>query len=210
MRRPHHESRQTWHSAQSPRIVPAPFAPSDLLHARDERHTRDGGSPVVPIELACARRRRVATSTNRSGFLPEQFAEVWSPLEGVEFVNLAHGARVGASAPFGVQQIWRCVPDRPATLVAGPRRHLDTLSRPSRRKAWAFPRFVIAPTYYDWRYRWRVSAERRSIRAFSVPPGVRQRSVGAGQGESASRRALGSAMKRKRGEHHWYSPRNHY
>ena len=84
----------------SPTDVPPPFAPHALLSAR-ARHLADVAH--VGHESGDARRHRVGvcwTSTaanlnKQLRFSAEQFAEVWAPLDGVEFVNLTHEARVG-------------------------------------------------------------------------------------------------------------------
>jgi hypothetical protein len=71
----------------TPVDVPVPFAPTALLRARATHVAGDRGDDS---------RRRVgvcwtsaAANLNKQlRFLPEQFAKIWSPLDGVEFVNL--------------------------------------------------------------------------------------------------------------------------
>lgn len=136
----------------TPADVPAPFAPSVLLRARAER---------VGDDRVDGHRRRVGvcwTSTaanlnKQLRFSPEQFAEIWSPLDGVEFVNLTHGARVGASAPFGVRQFADIYETGELLASLDFVVTVDTLVA-HLAGSLGVPTIVIAPTYYDWRYRW--------------------------------------------------------
>jgi hypothetical protein len=86
-------------------------------------------------------------------FSPEQFAEIWSPLDDVEFVNLTHGARVGATAPFGVQRFADVYETGELLATLDVVVTVDTLVA-HLAGSLGIPTIVIAPTYYDWRYRW--------------------------------------------------------
>jgi len=142
------------HFAQcaTPADVPAPFAPSALLRARARR---------VAGDKADRGRHRVGvcwTSTaanlnKQMRFSPEQFGEVWSPLDGVEFVNLTHEARVGATAPFGVRRFADVYETGELMATLDLVITVDT-SVAHLAGSLGIPTIVIAPTYYDWRYRW--------------------------------------------------------
>jgi hypothetical protein len=86
-------------------------------------------------------------------FSAEQFAEVWAPLEGVEFVNLTHDARVGASAPFGVRRFADVYSTGELLTSLDLVITVDTLVA-HLGGSLGIPTIVIAPTYHDWRYRW--------------------------------------------------------
>lgn len=136
----------------SPADVPAPFAPGALLEAR-ARH--------VAGERVETRRKRVGVCWTSSGanlnkklrFLPEQFAEVWAPLDGAEFVNLTHDARVGANAPFDVRRFADVYETGQVLASLDLVVTVDTLVA-HLAGSLGVPTIVIAPTYYDWRYRW--------------------------------------------------------
>lgn len=141
------------HLAQcaTPSDVPAPFAPRALLDARVRRVSGDAGN----------QHRRVGVCWTSTGanlnkqlrFSPEQFANIWSPLEGVEFVNLAHDARVGASAPFGIRRFADVYETGEVLATLDLVVTVDTLAA-HLAGSLGIPTVVIAPTYYDWRYRW--------------------------------------------------------
>jgi hypothetical protein len=140
------------HLAQcaSPADVPAPFAPSALLRSRARR-----------VGAGDDDRRRVGVCWTSTGanlnkqlrFSAEQFAEVWSPIDGVEFVNLAHGARVGMNAPFGVRRVADVYETGELMTMLDLVVTVDTVVA-HLAGSLGIPTLVIAPTYYDWRYRW--------------------------------------------------------
>ena len=142
------------HLAQcaTPADVPAPFAPTDLLRKRANHVAR---------ERVEGNRRRVGVCWTSTGgnlnkqmrFSAEQFEEIWAPLEGAEFVNLAHDARVGAGAPFGVRRFADVYETGELLASLDVVVTVDTLVA-HLAGSLGIPTLVIAPTYYDWRYRW--------------------------------------------------------
>ena len=136
----------------TPAELRAPFAPSSLLGARARRAGGDkvGGDG---LRVGVCWTSTAANLNKQRRFSPEQFAEIWSPVDGVEFVNLTHEARVGAGAPFGVRR-FSDVYDTGELLTS-----LDVVVTVDTLVAHlagslGIPTIVIAPTYYDWRYRW--------------------------------------------------------
>ncbi|MGH7668330.1 MAG: hypothetical protein ACRENQ_02460 [Gemmatimonadaceae bacterium] len=136
----------------TPADVPVPFAPSALLRARAQR---------AGVDNVGSDRRRVGVCWTSTGgnlnkqmrFSPEQFAEIWSPLDGVEFVNLTHEARVGANAPFGIRRFTDVYETGELLTSLDVVVTVDTLIA-HLAGSLGIPTLVIAPTYYDWRYRW--------------------------------------------------------
>lgn len=136
----------------TPADVPAPFAPSALLRARARRvdgDRVDGDRHRVGVCWTST----AANLNKQLRFSAEQFAEVWSPLDGVEFVNLTHGARVGASAPFGIRRFADVYETGELLTSLDLVVTVDTLVA-HLAGSLGIPTIVIAPTYYDWRYRW--------------------------------------------------------
>ena len=146
----------------TPSDVPAPFAPRALLDARASRvadHSRRVGVCWTSTGANLNKQLR---------FSPEQFAEIWCPLDGVEFVNLAHDARVGTSAPFGIRRFADVYETGEVLASLDLVITVDTLVA-HLAGSLGIPTVVIAPTYYDWRYRWpgeRGSAFYPSVRVF--------------------------------------------
>ena len=136
----------------TPSEVPAPFAPSALLRARAQRvgNERTGGNRY---RVGVCWTSTAANLNKQLRFLPEQFGEIWSPLDGVEFVNLTHEARVGASAPFGVRRFGDVYETGELLASLDLVVTVDTLVA-HLAGSLGVPTIVIAPTYYDWRYRW--------------------------------------------------------
>lgn len=136
-------------ACESPSHVPAPFAPPVLRAAR-QRH----------LAANDARRRvgvcwtSTAANLNKQlRFSPEQFSAVWAPLEGVEFVNLTHDARVSAGAPFAKRRFDDVFETGEVIATLDLVVTVDTLVA-HLACSLGVPTIVIAPTYYDWRYRW--------------------------------------------------------
>jgi hypothetical protein len=136
----------------TPADVPAPFAPSELLSARARRvgGNRVGGDRH---RVGVCWTSTAANLNKQLRFLPEQFGEIWSPLDGVEFVNLTHEARVGASAPFGIRRFADVYETGELLTSLDLVITVDTLVA-HLAGSLGIPTIVIAPTYYDWRYRW--------------------------------------------------------
>ena len=134
----------------SPADVPPPFAPSALLGARAQRagETADDRYRVGVCWTSTA-----ANLNKQLRFSPEQFAELWSPLDGVEFVNLTHESRVGANAPFGIGRFADVYETGELIASLDVVVTVDTLVA-HLAGSLGVPTIVIAPTYYDWRYRW--------------------------------------------------------
>jgi hypothetical protein len=137
---------------RTPVDVPAPFAPNALLRARAQH--------VATTQVDGARHRvgvcwtSTAANLNKQlRFMPEQFGQVWAPLDGVDFVNLTHGARVGTNAPFGVQRFADVYETGELLTSLDMVVTVDTLVA-HLAGSLGIPTMVIAPTYYDWRYRW--------------------------------------------------------
>lgn len=136
----------------SPADVPVPFAPSALLGAR-ARHLA-GDRPEGDRQRVGLCWTSTAANLNKQlRFSAEQFAEVWAPLEGVEFVNLNHEARVGANAPFGIRRFADVYDTGQLITSLDLVVTVDTLVA-HLAGSLGVPTIVIAPTYYDWRYRW--------------------------------------------------------
>lgn len=136
----------------TPADVPAPFAPGALLRARVQRahgDRVDGDRHRVGVCWTST----AANLNKQLRFSAEQFAELWSPLDGVEFVNLTHGARVGASAPFGIRRFADVYETGELLTSLDLVVTVDTLVA-HLAGSLGIPTIVIAPTYYDWRYRW--------------------------------------------------------
>jgi hypothetical protein len=142
------------HLAQcaSPADVPAPFAPSELLAAR-ARHIAGDRSHSITRRIGVCWTSTAANLNKQLRFSAEQFGAVWSPLDGVEFVNLTHDARVGASAPFGVRRFADIYETGEVIASLDLVVTVDTLVA-HLAGSLGVPTIVIAPTYYDWRYRW--------------------------------------------------------
>lgn len=134
----------------APTDVPAPFAPSALLQAR-ARYV--GGDRLEGARVGVCWTSTGGNLNKQLRFSAEQFGDVWSPLDGVEFVNLAHGARVGASAPFGVRRFADVYETGEVLASLDLVVTVDTLVA-HLAGSLGVPTIVIAPTYYDWRYRW--------------------------------------------------------
>jgi hypothetical protein len=136
----------------SPADVPPPFAPSALLGARAQRA---GGDRTAGdrYRVGVCWTSTAANLNKQLRFSPEQFAELWSPLDGVEFVNLTHEARVGASAPFGIRRFADVYETGEVIASLDLVVTVDTLVA-HLAGSLSVPTIVIAPTYYDWRYRW--------------------------------------------------------
>ncbi|MFI5230185.1 MAG: hypothetical protein ACHQWU_14015 [Gemmatimonadales bacterium] len=136
----------------TPADVPAPFAPSALLRARAQH---------VAADRAAGHRKRVGVCWMSTGgnlnkqmrFSAEQFSEVWAPLDQVDFVNLAHEARDGARAPTGVRRFADVYETGELLASLDLVVTVDTLVA-HLAGSLGIPTIVIAPTYYDWRYRW--------------------------------------------------------
>lgn len=136
----------------TPADVPAPFAPSALVRARAQRaggHAIDGNRRRVGVCWTST----AANLNKQLRFSAEQFREIWSPLDGVEFVNLAHGARVGTNAPFGIRRFSDIYETGELLTSLDLVVTVDTLVA-HLAGSLGIPAIVIAPTYYDWRYRW--------------------------------------------------------
>ena len=142
------------HLAQcaSPADVPAPFAPGELLAAR-ARHVAGDRPRLIPRRIGVCWTSTAANLNKQLRFSAEQFGEVWSPLDGVEFVNLAHDARVGANAPFGIRRFADIYATGEVIASLDLVVTVDTLVAHVAGSL-GVPTIVIAPTYYDWRYRW--------------------------------------------------------
>ena len=136
----------------SPADVPPPFAPGALLGTRAQRA---GGDTTAGdrYRVGVCWTSTAANLNKQLRFSPEQFAELWSPLEGVEFVNLTHEARVGASAPFGIRRFTDVYETGEVIASLDLVVTVDTLVA-HLAGSLGVPTIVIAPTYYDWRYRW--------------------------------------------------------
>ncbi len=141
------------HLAQcaTPADVPPPFAPAALLRARDQHVI--GNSVHDQYRVGVCWTSSGGNLNKQLRFMPEQFGEVWSPLDGVEFVNLAHGARVGANAPFGVRRFTDIYETGELLASLDLVVTVDTLVA-HLAGSLGVPTIVVAPTYYDWRYRW--------------------------------------------------------
>jgi hypothetical protein len=142
------------HLAQcaTPADIPVPFAPSALLRARAQRVDGRRGDHNLRRVGVCW--TSTAANLNKQlRFSAEQFAEIWSPLHGVEFVNLTHEARVGASAPFGIRRFADVYETGELLTTLDVVVTVDTLVA-HLAGSLGIPAIVIAPTYYDWRYRW--------------------------------------------------------
>ena len=136
----------------APTDVPAPFAPSALLSARARRAKGDGDEGNR-LRVGVCWTSTAANLNKQLRFMPEQFGEIWAPLDGVEFVNLTHEARVGAGAPFGVQRFSDVYETGELIASLDLVVTVDTLVA-HLAGSLGVPTIVIAPTYYDWRYRW--------------------------------------------------------
>ncbi len=136
----------------SPGDVPPPFAPGALLSARAQRA---GGDRTAGdrYRVGVCWTSTAANLNKQLRFSPEQFGELWSPLDGVEFVNLTHEARVGASAPFGIRRFADVYETGELIASLDLVVTVDTLVA-HLAGSLGVPTIVIAPTYYDWRYRW--------------------------------------------------------
>jgi hypothetical protein len=136
----------------SPADVPAPFAPRALVDAR-ARHIAGDRADKNQQRVGVCWTSTAANLNKQLRFSAEQFAEVWAPLEGVEFVNLNHEARVGANAPFGVRRFADVYDTGEQIVTLDLVVTVDTLVA-HLAGSLGVPAIVIAPTYYDWRYRW--------------------------------------------------------
>ena len=142
------------HAAEcsSPSDVAPPFAPSALLEAR-ARHLAGDRIDGDRMRVGVCWTSTGGNLNKQLRFSAEQFAEVWSPVDGLEFVNLAHGARVGANAPFGVRRFSDVYETGELLASLDVVVTVDTLVA-HLAGSLGIPTLVIAPTYYDWRYRW--------------------------------------------------------
>lgn len=136
----------------TPSDVPPPFAPDALVRARATRAAGDG-TASNPYRVGVCWTSTAANLNKKMRFSPERFAEVWAPLNGVEFVNLAHDARVGPNALFGVRRFSDVYETGGVIASLDLVVTVDTLIAHLAGSLGA-PTIVIAPTYYDWRYRW--------------------------------------------------------
>ncbi|MGH7616637.1 MAG: hypothetical protein ACREPM_05360 [Gemmatimonadaceae bacterium] len=136
----------------TPADVPAPFAPGALLRAR-ARQVAGDRVDGIPHRVGVCWTSTAANLNKQLRFMPEQFAEVWSRLDGVEFVNLAHDARVSMNAPFGVRRFADVYETGELLTSLDLVITVDTLVA-HLAGSLGIPIIVIAPTYYDWRYRW--------------------------------------------------------
>ncbi len=135
----------------APDDVPAPFAPPALLRAR-ARHL-DRANFDARRRIGICWTSTAANLNKQLRFLPEQFDALWTSLHGVDFVNLTHEARVSAGAPFGVRRFADVYETGELLASLDLVVTVDTLVA-HLAGSLCVPTIVIAPTYYDWRYRW--------------------------------------------------------
>jgi hypothetical protein len=136
----------------TPADVPPVFAPGALVQAR-ARQVEGGKVDGTRRRVGVCWTSTAANLNKQLRFMPEQFIDVWSPLEGVDFVNLAHGARVGSTAPFEVRRFADVYETGELLTSLDLVVTVDTLIA-HLAGSLGIPTIVIAPTYYDWRYRW--------------------------------------------------------
>ena len=136
----------------TPADVPPPFAPSALLDARAQ-YVRGNQLDSNRHRVGVCWTSTAANLNKQLRFSPEQFAQVWSPIDGVEFVNLTHDARVGANAPFDIRRFADVYETGQLLTSLDLVITVDTLVA-HLAGSLGIPTIVIAPTYYDWRYRW--------------------------------------------------------
>lgn len=131
-----------------PSDVPPPVAPRSLLEQRSTY------SPNTPLRVGvCWRGSPDGWHDFERSFTVEQFAPVFAPLDGVEFVNLCHDAEVPDSAPF-VKRAFADVYET-GQEIAG----LDLVvsvdtSVVHLAGSLGVPTLCLAPTVPDWRYDW--------------------------------------------------------
>lgn len=132
---------------RSPQDIPAPFAPAVL---KTSRLYRDRSLIRVGV---CWKGASIGWHDSERSYTPDQFAPVWLPLEGVEFVNLAHEADVPEDAPFARREFEDVM--HTGLVMAG----LDVVVTVDTGVAHlagslGIPTIVIPPTVTDWRWVW--------------------------------------------------------
>jgi hypothetical protein len=133
---------------RSPKDVPAPWAPSSLITARQYRTI---GNPVkVGV---CWKGAIIGWHNFERSYQVEQFATVFAPIDGVEFVSLAHEADVPEGSGLTRTDFTDAM--HTGRVIAG----LDLVVTVDTGVAHiagslGVPTVVIPPTVPDWRYQW--------------------------------------------------------
>lgn len=133
---------------KGPQDVPAPFCPPTLSRARQYRTL---GKPVrVGV---CWKGATIGWHNFERSYTPEQFAPIFAPIDGVEFVNLAH--ETDAPEGSGMERAEFSDAMHTGRVIAG----LDLVVTVDTGVAHiagslGVPTVVIPPTVPDWRYQW--------------------------------------------------------
>lgn len=144
----------------SPLSVPKPLAPDGLLSARAYR--RQTGTVRVGV---CWQGAKRGWHDFERSFTVEQFAPVVEPVDGVEFVNLAHDAvDTGRLVPVHFSDVLETGEAIAACdLVVS----VDT-SVVHLAGSIGVPTLAIVPTVPDWRYEWPYSSRSPFYRSVTV------------------------------------------
>lgn len=139
---------------KSPKDVPAPWAPPSLLRQRIYRKVREADDDRAPVRIGvCWKGATIGWHNFERSYMPEQFAPIFAPLDGVKFVNLAH--ETDAPEGSGMERAEFRDVMHTGTVIAA----LDLVVTVDTGVAHiagslGVPTVVIPPTVPDWRYQW--------------------------------------------------------
>lgn len=131
-----------------PKDLPAPYAPAELRELRAD-HRPDPARFRVGL---CWKGAEVNYHNFERSYAPADFAAIWQPIDGVEFVNLCHDADVDG-APFE-RRMFADVYET-GEIVTG----LDLVVSVDTAVvhiagSLGVPTLALLPTKIDWRYPW--------------------------------------------------------
>lgn len=132
-----------------PSDVAPPFAPPTLVAHRRVHSPRPGRLTVG----VCWKGSATNMLDFERSYAASQFATLWAPLDGVEFVNLCHDAEVPGDAPFA-QRSFTDVYDTGEVIAS-----LDLVVSVDTAVvhiagSMGVPTLALLPTKLDWRYQW--------------------------------------------------------
>lgn len=137
-----------------PAHVPPPVAPEALIatHTQQQRLRALGIRDVVRVGV-CWQGSATGWHDFERSFPVEEFAPIYQPLDGVEFVNLCHKAAVSHDAPFPSAAFGDVYASGEVVASCDLVVSVDT-SVVHFAGSIGVPTLAIVPTVPDWRYTW--------------------------------------------------------